>query len=48
MGRLVEKLKAQVEKLQDPKKDGILRQVDRIEWVADKCMRTVIHDISIL
>ncbi len=48
MGRLVEKLKARVEKLQDPEKEGILRQLDGIQWVADKCMRTVIHDVSIV
>jgi hypothetical protein len=46
VGRMVEKLKAQVEKLQDPNKEEMLRQLDGIHCVADECRRTIIPDFS--
>ena len=48
VGRMVEKLKAQVEKLQDPKKEEISRQLDGIQCVADECGRTIAHNVSIV
>ena len=48
VGRMVEKLKVQVEKLQDPKKEEILRQLDGIQCVADECGRTIAHNVSIV